>query len=61
VTDWIRRRWRLARLRHRERHLAWLLSIWPDDNAAQVLDYVRYARQQAELGLSYPPTRTRSR
>ena len=46
---------RLARLRHRERHLTWRLNIWPDDQAAQVLTYVRYARQQAERGVSYPP------
>jgi hypothetical protein len=50
VTAWIRHRIRLARLRHRERHLAWRLEIWPDESLIPVLDYVRYARQQAELG-----------
>jgi hypothetical protein len=58
---WLRWRVRLARLRNRERHLTWRLNLWPDDTLEPVLEYVSYARQQAELGLSYPPTRTRSR
>jgi hypothetical protein len=61
--NWFRWRVRLARLRHRERHLAWRLDLWPDEAIAPVLEYVRFARRQAELGRwgPYPQTGTGSR
>ena len=57
----IRRWWRLQRLRAREYHLTWQLDLWPNPDMENVLSYVRYARQQAETGRSYPPTRDGSR
>ena len=53
-------RWwlRLQRLKWRERRLLWELSQFPDENLYPVLEFVRYARAQAE---SYPPNGTGSR
>jgi hypothetical protein len=59
---WIRWRLRLAGLRHNERRLVWQLDLWPDPDLEQVLAYVKYARQQAELGRpTYPHPQDGSR
>lgn len=46
--SWLRWRWELVRLRHRERHLEWILSMWADPDAEQRLAMVRWARRRLE-------------
>lgn len=57
------RRWlHLQHLKAREYHLTWQHDLWPEEDLGPRLEWVRLARQQAELGrwLSYPPNKAGS-